>query len=78
MMVMSLQTAIAIFVVLLCAALVLRSWIVFWIRLVRAPRETNAKSSCSSCVNGCSRSKEAVPLVELKRISIEKNEIRSL
>jgi hypothetical protein len=36
------------------------------------------KSSCSSCVNGCSRSKEAVPLVELKRISIEKNEIRSL
>jgi len=78
MMVMSLQTAIAIFVVLLCAALVLRSWIVFWIRLVQAPRETNTETSCSSCVNGCSRSKESVPLVELKRISIGKNEIRSL
>jgi len=78
MMVMSIQTAIAVFVVLLCAALVLRSWIAFWIRLVRAPRETTAKTSCSSCVNGCSRSREAVPLVELKRISIEKNEIRSL
>jgi hypothetical protein len=75
---MSLQTAIAIFVVLLCAALVLRSWIVFWIRLVQAPRETNTETSCSSCVNGCSRSKESVPLVELKRISIGKNEIRSL
>lgn len=75
---MSLQTAIAIFVVLLCAVLVLRSWIVFWIRLVQAPRETHTETSCSSCVNGCSRSRESVPLVELKRISIGKNEIRSL
>lgn len=75
---MSIQTTIAILVVLLCGALVMRSWIVFWIRLVRSPKDTTEKTSCSSCANGCSRTKDATPLVELKRISIEKKEIQSL
>ena len=65
---MNTQTGIAVVVVVLCAAIVLRGWISFWIGLIW-PSDLSklAKSSCQSCVNGCQKESSSPSFVELKR-----------
>jgi hypothetical protein len=68
---MDTQTIVAVSIVLVCAAIVLRSWLAFWFHLVRSPKDEVSNSSCSHCVNGCDRNKDRVSIVELKRIAIK-------
>ncbi len=65
---MDLQTWLAILVVAICGIFVLRSWISFWIGLIRKPDPNNvSQSSCNGCVNGCQKANKGPRLVELKR-----------
>jgi hypothetical protein len=65
---MNAQTAIAVLVVLLCAGIMLRGWISFWIGLIwPSDLSKQAKSSCQSCVNGCQKGPSSPNFVELKR-----------
>jgi len=65
---MNTQTALAAAVVLLCGAFAMRSWIAFWIALIRSPNTTGStKTGCSGCANGCQKASDGPRFVELKR-----------
>ena len=65
---MHLQTYIAILVVVICGFFVLRSWLFFWVGLIRKPDPTKiSQSTCSGCVNGCQKANNGPRLIELKR-----------
>ena len=65
---MNIQTIIAISVVVLAACVVMRSWIAFWIGLIRpseSSKPVNAK--CHGCAHGCQNTANSPTYVELKR-----------
>jgi hypothetical protein len=65
---MNTQTLLAILIVLVCIVLVMRSWISFWIELIRnRTSPTSTGSGCAGCAMGCRKQAVGPQIVELKQ-----------